>query len=259
MRLARLWRQHLQALWVSLWSSVISMIPGSTIWSTKNHHLFRGPVGQDMSEAGAGIRTRPSANTRSNITVLQYCRVPKNVGWTVPAKIVLIFHNSSQSRSYFSIRLRVTLVSLQRAHGRRRRMGGRGMRLKCFKPSKWSRFEVNNAAEEVVFTANAVWVWWDCSYSLGTFLFLDEIPAWPFFGKPFFGTRQYYIDSHDGQIDVCRLVAMVIWSWRSNVNVVNRGQNVPVGSTPTDTIGPRSRSRFIAEVRSCCTEMTKES
>ena len=31
---------------------------------------FRGPVGQDMSEAGAGIRTRPSANTRSNITVL---------------------------------------------------------------------------------------------------------------------------------------------------------------------------------------------
>ena len=27
-------------------------------------------------------------------------------------------------------------------------------------------------------------------------------------------------------------------------NVVNRGQNVPVGSTPTDTIGPRSRSRL---------------
>ena len=26
--------------------------------------------------------------------------------------------------------------------------------------------------------------------SLGS-LFLDEIPAWPFFGKPFFGTRQY--------------------------------------------------------------------
>ena len=49
-------------------------------------------------------------------------------------------------------------------------------------------------------------------------------------------------DSHDGQIDVCRLVAMVIWSWTSNV--VNRGQNVPVGSTPTDTIGPRSRSRL---------------
>ena len=65
------------------------------------------------------------------------------------------------------------------------------MRLKCFKPSKWSRFDVNNAAEEVIFTANAVWVWCDCSYSLGTFLFLDEIPAWPFFGKPFFGTRQY--------------------------------------------------------------------
>ena len=35
---------------------------------------------------------------------------------------------------------------------------------------------------------------------------------------------------------------MVIWSWTSNV--VNRDQNVPVGSTPTDTIGPRSRSRL---------------
>ena len=49
-------------------------------------------------------------------------------------------------------------------------------------------------------------------------------------------------DSHDGQIDVCRLVAMVIWSWTSNV--ANRGQNVPVGWTPADTIGPRSRSRL---------------
>ena len=27
--------------------------------------------------------------------------------------------------------------------------------------------------------------------SLGSFLFLGEFPAWPFFGKPFFGTRQY--------------------------------------------------------------------
>ena len=42
---------------------------------------------------------------------------------------------------------------------------------------------------------------------------------------------------------VCCLVAMVIWSWMSNV--ANRGQNVPVGWTsPTDTIGPRSRSRL---------------
>ena len=29
--------------------------------------------------------------------------------------------------------------------------------------------------------------------SLGSFFFLDEIPACPFFGKPFFGTRQYCI------------------------------------------------------------------
>ena len=41
--------------------------------------------------------------------------------------------------------------------------------------------------------------------------------------------------SHDGQIHVCQLVAMVIWSWTSNV---------PVGWTPTDTIAPRSRSRL---------------
>ena len=27
--------------------------------------------------------------------------------------------------------------------------------------------------------------------SLGSFLFLDQSPAWPFFGKPFFGTRQH--------------------------------------------------------------------
>ena len=29
--------------------------------------------------------------------------------------------------------------------------------------------------------------------SLSTFLNFGEIPAWPFFGKPFFGTRQYCI------------------------------------------------------------------
>ena len=76
------------------------------------------------------------------------------------------------------------------------------MRLKCFKPSNWSRFEVNNAAEEVVFTANAVWVGWDCSYSLGLFFFLDEILAWPFFGKPFFGTRQYCTKLQLATVDV---------------------------------------------------------
>ena len=35
---------------------------------------------------------------------------------------------------------------------------GLGKRLKCFDPSTWSRFEVSNAAEEVVFTANVVCV-----------------------------------------------------------------------------------------------------
>ena len=51
-------------------------------------------------------------------------------------------------------------------------------------------------------------------------------------------------DSHDRLIDVCRLVAMVIWLWTSNA--ANRSQNVPVGSTLTDTIGPRSRSQLSA-------------
>ena len=54
----------------------------------------------------------------------------------------------------------------------------------------------SNAAEEVVFTANALCVWWTVLSSFfqpGSFLFLGEIPAWPFFGKPFFGTRQYCI------------------------------------------------------------------
>ena len=43
---------------------------------------------------------------------------------------------------------------------------------------------------------------------------------------------------------VSHLVAMVIWSLTSNM--ANRGQNVPVGSTPTGTIGPQSRSRLSA-------------
>ena len=33
-------------VWFSWWSSMISMIPGSTIWSTKNHCIIRGPVGR---------------------------------------------------------------------------------------------------------------------------------------------------------------------------------------------------------------------
>ena len=37
-------------------------------------------------------------------------------------------------------------------------------------PSKWSRFEVGNAAEEVVFTGNAVCVWWNRSLLI--------FPAW---------------------------------------------------------------------------------
>ena len=60
-------------VWFPSLSNVISMIPRSTIWSTKNHYLFRGPVGhpaRSMSEAGAGRRTRP---IKCEHTVKHYC------------------------------------------------------------------------------------------------------------------------------------------------------------------------------------------
>ena len=45
------------------------MIPGSTIWSTKSHHLFRGPVGQDMSEAG--VPAKMSTRENVHLTILR--------------------------------------------------------------------------------------------------------------------------------------------------------------------------------------------
>ena len=71
---------------------------------------------------------------------------------------------------------------------------------------------------------------------------IRRMMAWKDTVNDFFSFTCFKGYSHDGQIHVCQLVAMVIWSWTSNV--ANRGQNVPVGSTPTDTIGPRSRSRL---------------
>ena len=69
-----------------------------------------------------------------------------------------------------------------------------GKRLKCFDPSKWSRFEVSNAAEksssqQTLFASSETAL--NLVFQPGSFFFLDKIPAWPFFGKPFFGTRQY--------------------------------------------------------------------
>ena len=78
---------------------------------------------------------------------------------------------------------------------------GPGKWLKCFDPSKWSCFEVNNASEEVIrlHSKRCLRVeksFWTHFSSLESFLLLNETPAWPFFGKPFFGkpffgTRQY--------------------------------------------------------------------
>ena len=66
--------------------------------------------------------------------------------FTTPANIVLIFQSDFESR-----RLACS------AHTTQQRMpGGESMRLKYFKMSTWSRFEVSNAVEEVVFTAKAV-------------------------------------------------------------------------------------------------------
>ena len=49
--------------------------------------------------------------------------------------------------------------------------------------------------------------------SLGSFLFLGEIPAWPFFGKRFFGTRQYC--TRTWLLKSWRLRA---WTTKRNVN-----------------------------------------
>ena len=59
---------------------------------------------------GGGARPRPPppGSATECVRLIQYCRVPKNGGQTVPAWIVLIFHDFSQSRSFFTIRLRVT-------------------------------------------------------------------------------------------------------------------------------------------------------
>ena len=95
---------------------------------------------------------------------------------------------------------------------------------------------------------------WGTSLLEGIFPLNEPIRARLFLLAPRPKSRRHHInkgwawfeasDSHNGQIDVCRLVAMVIWLWTSNV--ANRGQNVCVGSTPTDTIGPRSRSSLSA-------------
>ena len=55
--------------------------------------------------------------------------------------------------------------------------------------------------------------------------------------------RRFIGDSHDGQIDVCAPPGF----YGNLIVNVTRGQsrpNVPVGSTPTDTIGQRSRARL---------------
>ena len=131
---------------------------------------FRSEMEKDVQYSTVGCRR--TWGRRSQPTSFLF--------FTTPANLVPIFQSVFESR-WLACSAHTVSDDAWRA----------GMRLKCFKPSKWSHFEVNNAAEEVVFTANAVWVWRVCSYSLGSFLFLDEIPAWPFFGKPFFGTRQY--------------------------------------------------------------------
>ena len=66
----------------------------------------------------------------------------------------LFFDPSSSHIAKFVARIRYS-ISMLHPHATHARPGNR---LKCFDPSTWSRFEVSNAAEEVVFTANVVCV-----------------------------------------------------------------------------------------------------
>ena len=125
---------------------------------------------------------------------VQYCRVPKNGGRRSQPGSFLFFTTSAN-----------LVLILQSVFGSRRLAcsaqtvcddaSWAGNAAETFQTVEVEAFRSpSNAAEEVVFTANALCVWWTVLNSFfqpGSFLFLGEIPAWPFFGKPFFGTRQY--------------------------------------------------------------------
>ena len=76
--------------------------------------------------------------------------------------------------------------------------------------------------------------------SLGSFFFQDEIPAWPFFGKPCFGTRQYCSVQ---QVDCERSAASTILSQRLVLNVQKPVQNVALRASEIRILPQKLRKR----------------
>ena len=70
----------------------------------------------------------------------------------------------------------------------------------------------------------------------GAFLFLGEIPAWPFFGKPFFGTRQYCTPGV-----LTGPLFFIAWCSKASSRP-SRLANCLIGSTPS-----RSRPRHLVD------------
>ena len=95
--------------------------------------------------------------------------------FTTPANLVLNFQSVFESR-------RLACSANTVCDDARRRSGV--VSKSAMPPKKSSSQETLFACGETVLNSFS---------SLGSFFFLDEIPAWPFFGKPFFGTRQYCI------------------------------------------------------------------
>ena len=127
---------------------------------------------------------------------IEYCRVP-----TVPAWIVFIFHESSQSLCYnfFFIRLRVTsaklvartrysilMLHMHRTHAEPVRKA-----TEIFRPVEVEPFQSQQCGRRSRLHSKCrlrlVKPFLTHFSSLGSFLFLGEIPAWPFFGKPLSG------------------------------------------------------------------------
>ena len=122
---------------------------------------------------------------------------PEERGLTVPAWIVLSFHDSGQSRSYFSIRrLRVTSAKLVvctrskmilHTHATH---AGVGEAAEMFRPVKVKSFRIQQCRRRSRLRSKRCVMKPFLTHfsSLESFLFLDEILAWPFCSKPFFGT-----------------------------------------------------------------------
>ena len=165
---------------------------------------------------------------------IQYCRVPKNGG----------VDGSSLDRSYFSRLQPISFLlfnesvfesrspsSLKRANGMWRRMLGwaenvaetfQTVEVELFRSQQCRRRSRLHGKRSL----SVVKPFSTHFSSLGSFLFLDEIPAWPFFGKPFFGIVKWK-KVQDKRLEVpCRKKP-----WRSPGSNLRHQVAQPIGST----------------------------